>query len=647
MTGDPYWDNVVFLSGYEGGTVVDESPLAQTVTLTGTTAASSSVAKYGTQSLSHPTYNAGGATVPNHASFDFGSAPFTIETFVYHTANLTFADEGQYYVSLADDGATYPDDYTWYFIYIYSSITGHGQLGMTLQDDLGGYLDIGYDVNVDPTINTHHHVAVDFDGTDYRVFFDGVMKSKVSGDVRTIRPSNAKLCIGSYTTDGVPSTSVANRFVGYLDETRVTAGVSRYGSDASFTPPTEAFPRGPENDLDVTIEEDLGLADGAGMGDVFIDTLSQGIGVQPIQTWGWHGSLADEIGANYLLDVIRAQPATATSGIGMASTFGIVRGIAVVEQLRIALSQVPNHHFQKTLNDGTGIDPAVNVGIPVVIAEGMGVQLTQLAQHAVTIMEELGLLSAIAPAFIYNKSISDAIRLADSLGRFFGVDLTDDIGIAQTQVATASRLALVDEDIGLAAAATPRMVIRVTATDEIDLADDQVLRMFFSQTIAEGIELSAAYLSPGDSVTTWAMNTRTGAVSEYSNYAFNSFARMGNIYLGASDSGLYTLLGDDDAGTDIVAQIKSGFAQWAGSRFTIFKGIYLGVRGEGDFVLKLVTGDGNTYNYGVSTRDMRTTRVHTGKGLRARYFSFELISTGQDFDLDTIEFVPLVAERRV
>jgi hypothetical protein len=143
------------------------------------------------------------------------------------------------------------------------------------------------------------------------------------------------------------------------------------------------------------------------------------------------------------------------------------------------------------------------------------------------------------------------------------------------------------------------------------------------------------------------MNTRTASVTEYGNYDFNSFARIDNTYLGASSSGLYELLGDDDAGTDIIAQIKSGFAQWGGARFSGFKAAYLGVRGEGDFVLRLTTGEGQTYNYSVSTRDMRSTKVHMGKGLRARYFAFELISTGQDFDLESIEFVPLVAERRV
>jgi hypothetical protein len=44
---------------------------------------------------------------------------------------------------------------------------------------------------------------------------------------------------------------------------------------------------------------------------------------------------------------------------------------------------------------------------------------------------------------------------------------------------------------------------------------------------------------------------------------------------------------------------------------------------------------------------MRSTKFHMGKGQRSRYFAFELISAGQDFDLDTLEFVPLVVQRRV
>jgi hypothetical protein len=71
------------------------------------------------------------------------------------------------------------------------------------------------------------------------------------------------------------------------------------------------------------------------------------------------------------------------------------------------------------------------------------------------------------------------------------------------------------------------------------------------------------------------------------------------------------------------------------------------VAGAGDYVLRVLTRDGKTYNYRVTAADGRSVKINMGKGLRSRYFAFELVSTGQDFDLDTLEFIPLVADRRV
>jgi hypothetical protein len=171
--------------------------------------------------------------------------------------------------------------------------------------------------------------------------------------------------------------------------------------------------------------------------------------------------------------------------------------------------------------------------------------------------------------------------------------------------------------------------------------------MIFNAEIDETIEIAGAYLAPNGSVTTWVMNTRTGGVTEYENYAFNSFARVGNKYLGAADDGLYELLGTRTMGPTSLPPFGQGFAQWSGTHLGSFKAAYLAVAGAGDYILRVLTRDGKTYNYRVTAADGRAVKVNMGKGLRSRYFAFELVSTGQDFDLDTLEFIPLVADRRV
>jgi hypothetical protein len=344
---------------------------------------------------------------------------------------------------------------------------------------------------------------------------------------------------------------------------------------------------------------------------------------------------------------VKRQQAVVTVGLGLSDTQSLLRGVIIQERLALALAQVTNSKRQAAVSEALRFHETLLGGRSQVVTEGLGLADVQAIQKGVAVIEHLGLLEVLAPTAIYQRSISETLRLHDTLGRFFGAEVIEGLGLAPVLAGTLSFGRTVTERLGLADVVTPRMVLRVTAAETLEFSDEQALSMIFDEEIVENVEFAIGYVAPDGSFTTWAMNTRSGAVTEYSNYAFNSFGRIGDICYGASDSGLYKLIGDDDAGIDIVADIKSGFAQWAGTKLAMFKGVYLGTRGGGDFVLKLITGDDKTFIYSVNARDMATTKITLGKGLRARYFAFELVSTGQDFDLDTIEFVPLVSDRRV
>jgi hypothetical protein len=363
---------------------------------------------------------------------------------------------------------------------------------------------------------------------------------------------------------------------------------------------------------------------------------------------GTDAEIIDGIGITPLPFVVRTQPASLSQGIGSHDALATpILGVVMLEHLRVAFTQVTNQKARLVTADGVHMGEALVTALPAALTQGIGVAATQQVQLAVKVIEDLGLTAALVPIFKYHLSLADAIRMSEALSRFMGAGVVDAIHIQPVMTSSAVKPGTLSEAIGVAASVTPRMILRVTTADEIGIADDQLLRMIYHGNLADTVEIVAGYIAPNGSFTTWAINTRSGAVTEYSNYAFNSFAKIGDVYFGASSSGLYKLLGDDDAGTDIIADIKSGFAQWAGSKFAMFQGVYLGLRGSGDFVLKVITGDDKIYIYTVSAQSQQTTKITTGKGLKARYFAFELISTGQDFDLDTIEFVPLASTRRV
>jgi hypothetical protein len=223
--GDPHFAGVVFLSGFEGGSVIDESPLAQTVTLTGSTVQSSAAAKFGTKSL----YRAGDwstgttdkASVPNNAAFFTGMDLFTVEAWVdpaSAVSNTTQRDLVAHY----DNGA----GLGWRLGF------GSNRVQFTW-DNSGDGNNVGG--SWAPSNGTWYHIAADFDGTTLRIYLDGVLleETTIYGGLDAI---TVPLTVGP--RDGANSSMDA-----YIDEVRVTAGAARYATGSGFTLPSAAFPR--------------------------------------------------------------------------------------------------------------------------------------------------------------------------------------------------------------------------------------------------------------------------------------------------------------------------------------------------------------------------------------------------------------------
>lgn len=343
----------------------------------------------------------------------------------------------------------------------------------------------------------------------------------------------------------------------------------------------------------------------------------------------------------------RGVGASATDALGLAEQALASSGVIILDSAQLQDGQATKLKYALIVVEQSGVRESLVVGFPVSVSDSVAIAELLRQLRSISVLERVLLPDTLATRVTYKQTMQDAARLTDALRRFFGGDVVDGVAVSDLSAYLRRAPRSVSDTVGVNDTTSRKFILRVTAPEGLRVTDTQALRMVFNRQVSDGVEIAAAYISPGNSVTTWAINTKNAAVTEYSNYEFNSFAKVGHKYISASASGLYELDGNTDAGTNIIAQIKSGFAQFGGSRFTSFKAAYLGMRGSGDFVLKLETGDGKTYNYAVVGKDMETTKVHLGKGLRARYFAFELISTGQDFDLDDIEFMPLVAQRRV
>jgi hypothetical protein len=317
----------------------------------------------------------------------------------------------------------------------------------------------------------------------------------------------------------------------------------------------------------------------------------------------------------------------------------------VISQQESLLSAVK---YAQLVSEAPTIAAVLTSAFPKTLSETMTYTAAASVVRGWLVLEALNIVPAAAARMSYRPTLTDILQSSPELLRFVAGGIAETVTYTDAATQFRSTPKTLADALTFTDTLTPRLVFRMTAAETVDLDHVDALKMFFRPTLEETIDISTMHITPDGTVTTWVVNTRTGGTTEYTNYNFNSFVRMGNKVLGASASGLFELNGDDDDGTPILSVMRSGYAQFGNGQFSSLRGAYLGVRATGVFVFKVLTGDGKTYVYQVNGNRMTSTKVNIGKGIRARYIAYELQNLdGQDFDLDSVEFLPVVAQRRV
>lgn len=148
----------------------------------------------------------------------------------------------------------------------------------------------------------------------------------------------------------------------------------------------------------------------------------------------------------------------------------------------------------------------------------------------------------------------------------------------------------------------------------------------------------------------WCLDLDTAANTQYEQFEFNSFARIGDAQFGAKADGVYLLEGEDDDGEPIRASAHFGRHDFGTTAMKRVPHVYAGVSGSGNLVLRVQVDGGTAYLYDARAVDtaQKVQRFDLGKGLKGSYYSFEIYNEdGADFDLDSIEFHPVAFSRRI
>lgn len=146
------------------------------------------------------------------------------------------------------------------------------------------------------------------------------------------------------------------------------------------------------------------------------------------------------------------------------------------------------------------------------------------------------------------------------------------------------------------------------------------------------------------------INLSNMAVTQFCNYSFNSFCKIGESYYGANDSGIFELTGNDDNGTNIDAFFELIVSDFGISNMKRIRSAYVGGESEGRLTFTLKDNEANqrTYSFNLDTGSKQSSgKIDIGRDGQGRYWQVRIDNTnGVYFAVDFIELVAFILGRK-
>lgn len=175
-------------------------------------------------------------------------------------------------------------------------------------------------------------------------------------------------------------------------------------------------------------------------------------------------------------------------------------------------------------------------------------------------------------------------------------------------------------------------------------------------TLLFDVPMARAYLTNTAALNTLVkelvINSITNAVTEYTNYGFDSFAVIGGVTYAAGSDGIYELdTGSTDQTASINAYFETGAISFSSEYLKRMESLYAAYRTTGDIRVSVRTDEGIQYAYTMKYDGhptLRQRRVPIGKGLKGKYWQYKIENVdGAAFGFDTFNILAHETVRRI
>ena len=366
----------------------------------------------------------------------------------------------------------------------------------------------------------------------------------------------------------------------------------------------------------------------------------------------YENSVADTVGMQdgslAELTVILSDTFGLNDVIGYETIFSLAEKIGVSETLESLLQA------QIGVADGIGLQDALRVVVDLVASDSVGIQDTVAAYRAYTASVIDGIIiSGVATSRLdaYNV-LAGIIGLVENVEKALDASILEQIGLSESTVGVLQAIGASLDVVGLQDSSSAILGIYIELDDSFGVDDVLTTNAILEGAIQDGLIVSTTILGPGvdDVYTGWVMNSENFAVTNYGNFKFTDMAQFGGNYYGVKEDGVFLLDGNTDQGVNIGARIATAAMEFGNSNMKTITQMYLGLRGDGNLVVKMISDeDEETWYQGtIVDTTLRTERLTGAKGQAGRYWQVKIVSNDSTkLDLDTIELFPIVWGRKL
>ncbi|MCR6496237.1 hypothetical protein LJB71_08410 [Thermomonas sp. S9] len=328
----------------------------------------------------------------------------------------------------------------------------------------------------------------------------------------------------------------------------------------------------------------------------------------------------------------------------------------LIERIAIAADPSAKGRFRPAAAAGVRFQDSVAAAWAMLLADQPAAadDAAGVVRRLSALADTLQALGSVQGRLTARAAVAVAAALEARASGGWGAEAVDQVALSME--ARSLLAAMLEASDAAAVGDTPgsslRIVVLTGDSATLDADPAAALRAFSS--LGDGAALYCSLRIGGTDYHGWALNTELRAVTEYRNVPFDSYAILNGRTYAAGDAGIFELAGDTDAGQPIEAWFRPFLTNFGTQKMKRVTDLWIGSSAVGLFV-KVHTKDPAT---GKMVEDIYPVehahgagsdkgRVKIGRGLSSNYWTLTVGNVaGADFDVQSIEWKPLVLDRR-